>query len=150
MTLKERILEDFKKAFKEKNDLVKGVLALVKSEINNEEINAGKREEGLDDDGVIAVLKRMVKQRKDSIQQYKDGGRPELAEGEEKELAILEEYLPEQMGEEELEEKVKAIVEKSGATSKADMGKVMGMAMGELKGQVDGDRVKAAVEKILE
>jgi len=149
MGLKQQITEDFKKAFKEKDDEKKSVLSMVSSDIKNKEIELGKREEGLADDEVIAVLQRAIKQRKDSCQQYKDGDRKELAEKEQREIDILSKYLPEQMSDEELEKQIGQIIEKTGAQGSADIGKVMGQAMAVLKGKADGSKVKQIVEKLL-
>lgn len=150
MSLKETIASDFKEAFKSKELEKKEVLSLLQSEIKNKEIELGKREEGLGDDEVIGVISRAVKQRKDSIQQYQDAGRTELAEKEQKEVEILSGYLPEQMGDEDVEKEVAAIIEKTGATSPADMGKVMGAAMSSLKGKVDGGKVKEVAQRLLQ
>ncbi len=149
MSLKERILNDFKEAFKNKDALAKSVLSMLKSEIANAEIESGAREKGLSDEEVIKVIKKMVKQRRDSIKQFKEGGNQEMAEQEEAELAVLEKYLPEQMSEEEVEEKLKEIIEKVGAQSPADLGKVMGVAMKELGASADGAMVKEIASKLL-
>jgi len=149
MSLKKQILEDFKKAFKEKDLVAKSVLAMLKSEIANAEIEKGMRENGLDDAGVVAVVKKMIKQRKDSIEQFEKGGNSEMAENEKAELAVLEKYLPEQMSVEEIEVKVKEIIEKVGATGAGDLGKVMGAVMGELGAEADGNTVREIASKLL-
>ncbi|MEA2006555.1 MAG: GatB/YqeY domain-containing protein [Patescibacteria group bacterium] len=149
MKLKEKISQDFSQAFKEKNMGKKEVLSMVQSEIKNKEIELGKRDDGLDDDEVVQILSRAIKQRKDSVTQYTEGGRSDLAEKEQSEIEILQEYLPEQMSDEEVETQVKKVIEQLGASSRADMGKVMGAVMGALKGKVDGNKVKTLVEKNL-
>ncbi len=149
MSLKQKLLDDFKLAFKEKNLLKKSVLSMINSEIKNQEIELKKREEGLSDDEVIKVVMRAVKQRKDSKAQYLEGGRKELAEQEQFEISVLEEYLPEQLDTEEIEKKVKEVIDKVGAESMSDIGKVMGMVMKELGGSADGNEVKKAAEKLL-
>ncbi len=149
MTLKQKIIDDFKQAFRDKDDLKKSVLGMMKSEISNKEIDLGKREEGLNDEEVIAVLKSAAKKRKDSASQFRAGGREELAEQEEKELAVISGYLPEQMGAEEIEKKVGEIAEKIGAKDKSQTGMLMGAVMKELGGAADGNEVRKAVEKIL-
>ncbi len=150
MTLKEKIQADFKEAFKNKETERKSVLSMLNSEIKNKEIELGKQEKGLSDEEVISVIQKAVKQRKDSAQQYKQGGREELVEKEEAEIKVLETYLPKQLGDDEIETVVKEVIEQIGATSKADMGKVMGAAMGVLKGKADGNKVKEIVEKLLD
>ena len=150
MSLKQTITSDFMKAFKAKELEKKGVLSLLQSEIKNKEIELGLREEGLGDDEVIGVISRAVKQRKDSIQQFRDAGRIDLAEKEEIELEILSVYLPEQMDDVAVEKEISAIIEKVGAQSPTDIGKVMGMAMSALKGKVDGDKVKEIAQKLLQ
>lgn len=149
MTLKEKILADFKQAFMDKDTLKKSVLSLLKSEISNKEIELLKRDEGLNDEEVVAIVNRAIKQRLDSIQQYQQGGREDLAAEEVKEIEVLKLYQPEQLSDEEIEKEVKAAIEQSGATGKADMGKVMGLAMAKLKGKADGTKVRELVEKSL-
>jgi hypothetical protein len=122
------------------------VLRSLMSEIKNKKIELKK---DLEDSDVQAVVKKMIKQRKDSIDSYREGGRPELAEAEKSQIAILEKYLPEEMGDDELEEIVSATIEELNAQGMQDMGKVMGVAMKKVAGSADGNRVKAAVEKRL-
>jgi len=149
MSLKQKISEDFKEAFKNKELEKKGVLSMVNSEIKNKEIELGKREKGLSDEEVVTVVQKAVKQRKDSVDQFKQGGRTDLAEAEQEEIEILQNYLPEQMSDEEIEEQISKIIEDAGAEGPADIGKVMGLAMGFLKGKADGNKVKQIVEKLL-
>jgi uncharacterized protein YqeY len=149
MTLKKQILKDFMTAFKEKDMVTKNTLSMVKSEIANAEIDLGSREEGLKDEDTLKVLKKMVKQRKDSIEQFEKGGNSEMAESEKEELAVLEKYLPEQMSVEDIEIKVKEIIEKVGATGAGDLGKVMGAVMGELGAEADGNTVREIASKLL-
>ena len=149
MNLKQKIVEDLKSAMKAGDTARRDTLRMADSMIKNTEIEKMKKEEGLSDEEVIEVLSRAVKQRKDSISQYETGGRADLAEKEKGEIDILMEYLPKQMGEEEVRQAVKDIIAQSGATSKAEIGKVMGMAMGRLKGQADGTLVKKIAEEEL-
>jgi len=147
--LKQKILEDLKSAMKAGETEKRDVLRMLDSMIKNVEIEKMKRETGLTDEESMEVVSRAVKQRKDAIAQYEEGGRPELAEKEKKEMEILMTYLPAQMSEEKVREAVAQIIAESGATSKADTGKVMGQAMGKLKGQADGNLVKKIVEESL-
>lgn len=143
--LKQKIVDDLKSAMKAGDALRRDTLRMVDSMIKNTEIEKMKKEEGLTDEEVIEVLSRAVKQRKDSVAQYETGGRADLAEKENKEIKILSEYLPAQLGEEEVRQAVKAVIAEVGATNQAEMGKVMGAAMGRLKGQADGNLVKKIV-----
>ena len=102
----------------------------------------------LDDESALAVIKRQVKQRKDSIEQYTAAGRAELAEPEQEELAILESYLPQMMSRTEIEPVAKAKQAELGITEKSQMGKLIGAVMQELKGKADGGDVKAVVESL--
>lgn len=115
------------------------------------EVVAKKRkpDEFLTDDEALAVLKRAANQRKDSIEQYEKGGRPELAENEKAELAIIEEFLPAQLSREEIETVVKAKMLETGTTDKSGAGKLTGAVMQELKGQADGGVVKEVVDSLL-
>ncbi len=103
----------------------------------------------LDDDAAMKILVKMVKQRKESAAIYVEQNRPELAEEELAQAAVIESYLPKQMSEEELTAALKAIIEKVGATSAKDMGKVMGTATKELAGKADGKAISAKVRELL-
>ncbi len=150
MSLKERINTDLKEAMKsgEKNRLnaIRSIrAALLEKEVS---IRVGGKAE-LTDEQEIEVIMSLAKKRKDSIQQYIDANRPELAETEKAELAILETYLPEQMSHEEVQDAVMTIIAATGASSMKDMGKVMGAAMKELKGKADGGTVQEIVKSAL-
>ena len=147
MTLKEKIKSDLKDAMKSGDSVVRGVLRLLSSDIKNEEISLKKE---LTDDDVLKILKKDIKRHKESIEQYKTGGREDLAEQEEKELEILEKYMPEQISEEEIRKIVSDVVKKLGATNVSDFGKVMGIAMKEIGGNVDGSLVGKIVKEKLE
>lgn len=112
------------------------------------EVVAKKRkpDEFLSDDDALAVLKRAANQRKDSIQQFEAGGRPELAVPEKEELAVIEALLPEQLSREEIEAAVKAKIEELGVTDKSSAGKLTGAVMKDLKGQADGALVKEIID----
>jgi uncharacterized protein YqeY len=149
MTLKEQILKDFMTAFKAKDMVTKNTLSMVKSEIANAEIDLGVREDGISDEEAIKVIKKAVKQRKDAITQFEEGGNTEMAENEKAELEVLEKYLPEQMSADDVEVKVKEIIEKVGATEAGDLGKVMGAVMAELGAEADGNVVREIASKLL-
>ncbi|HCP08663.1 MAG TPA: glutamyl-tRNA amidotransferase [Candidatus Moranbacteria bacterium] len=150
MLLKKQIFEDMKSAMKAGDAAKRDTLRMLDSMIKNVEIEKMKREEGLSDPEVQEVIARAVKQRKDAIAQFESGGRPELAEKEQKEIEILMAYMPEQMSEEKVREIVKEVITATGAATKADIGKVMGQAMGKLKGQADGNLVKKIAEEELQ
>lgn len=97
----------------------------------------------------VAILQTARKKRLESAKAFRDGGRDESADQEESEAALIEQYLPAQMGEDELLEIVRSVIASSGAESMADMGKVMGAVMPQVKGQADGNRVQAAVKELL-
>lgn len=149
-TIKDKIREELKAAMKSGDAEKRDVLRMVDSMIKNVEIEKGKRESGLSDEEIIEVLVRAVKQRKDSATQYIDGGRPELAEKEQKEIEIISVYLPEQLSEEEILKIVKEVIVSSGATGANDMGKVMGQIMAQVKGKADGNLVREIVAKEFE
>jgi uncharacterized protein len=149
MSLKQQIAQEFVTAFKAKDMQKKDVLSMIQSEIKNKEIELGTRDKGLTDEEVAAVISRAIKQRKDSVQQFTDGGRPELAEKEQAEIEVLQKYLPEQIGDEEIEKEIAAVIAQTGAQGKADLGKVMGAAMGRLKGKADGTKVREIAQKLL-
>lgn len=149
MSLKEQIISELKESLKSGDSLKRDTLRFLSSAIKNVEIEKKKKEEGLDDQETLEVIKRAIKQRKDSIEQYEKGGRGDLAEKEKKELEILSVYLPAQMDEEKIREEIKKVISETGADSQKDFGKVMGMAMKKLNGQAEGDLVKKIVQEEL-
>ena len=150
MTLKEKVASDLKEAMKSGDNLRRDTLRLIDSAIKNTEIEKKKRETGLSDEEVLEVFARAVKQRQDSIRQFEDGGRQDLADSEKKELEILMPYLPAQLSNEEIEKNVKEVISQTGANGLGDLGKIMGMAMSKMKGQADGTLVREIAKKILE
>lgn len=149
MSLQEQINNDFKAAMKAGETQRKEALSLIRGVIQNKEIEKGKQGEGLSDEEVVEVLTTEAKRRKEAIHEYEKAGRDEQAAGERAELAVIEQYLPEQLSTEEVREKLQKIIDETGASSKEDFGKVMGTAMQELKGQADGNVVKEELEKLL-
>ena len=143
--INEKIKADLNEAMKSGNTEKRDVLRMVDSMIKNVEIEKGKRETGLSDEEIMEVMMRAVKQRKDSASQFIAGGRPELAEKEQREIDIVATYLPEQLSKEEITKVVREVIAELGAVSKNDMGKVMGQIMGKLKGKADGTLVKEIV-----
>ncbi len=146
MTLKAQISEDMKTAMKagdkERLKVVRLILAAVKQIEIDQRID-------LDDAGVLSVLDKMVKQRRDSVSQFQDGGRQDLADIELAEIVVLETYLPEQLAESELDEIIEQAIEDSGAESMRDMGKVMGQVKAKAAGRADMGAVGAKVKERL-
>lgn len=148
MLLKEKINSDLKEALKAGNAEKRDTLRFIVSAIKNAEIEKIKKEEGLNDEEVIEVVSRQIKQRKDSVEQYKKGNRPDLAEKENKEIEILLKYLPKQLSEEEIRKEVKKTILQMGASSD-NFGKIMGETMRNLKGKADGNAVKKILQEEL-
>ena len=150
MSLKEQLTEDMKTAMKAKEEGKQrlAVIRMVRSAIRQQEID-GNGKQALDDEGVIAIISKEVKMRKDSLEEFKKGDRQDLVAQTEAEIAVLMPYLPQQLSEEEIRTFVKEAVEKSGASSQKDMGKVMGMLMPKVKGRADGKLVNSIVREML-
>lgn len=142
-TLKESIMADMKDAMRTKDKDRLGTVRLIQAAIKQREVD--ERIE-LDDEQVLAVLDKMVKQRRDSITQYRDAGREELAAKEEAELEILQHYLPEALSEAELDGLINEAIAASGADSMKDMGKVMGQLKPKVQGRADMGEVSARIK----
>ncbi|HEX7047884.1 MAG TPA: GatB/YqeY domain-containing protein [Gammaproteobacteria bacterium] len=142
MSLKQRILDDIKTAMKagEKDRLM--VLRLLSAAIKQREVD--ERIE-MDDTQTLAVVEKMIKQRRESIKQYEEGNRPELAAKEQAEIDIIQDYLPEQLSETELEKLIHEALEATGASEMKDMGKVMGVLKPKIQGKADMGAVSARV-----
>ncbi|QQR54981.1 GatB/YqeY domain-containing protein [Candidatus Peregrinibacteria bacterium] len=139
--------ENLKQAMLAKDELKTSVLRMLKAEIMKIQTDGSGTE--ITEEIIQNTLQKLVKQRKDAAQQFKDGGRPELAEKEEAEIALLQAYLPEQMSEDAIRAEVKATKEALGITDKSGLGKLMGALMGKLKGKADGGLIKKIVEEEL-
>jgi len=145
MTLEETINDDIKTAMKAKEADKLQALRAVKSSI----LLLKTSPEGLSDDTAIKSLQKMVKQRKDAGALYVQQNRQDLADVEFFEVAIIDKYLPQQMGEDEIKAELAAIISKTGASTKADMGKVMGMATKSMAGKADGKLISTLVKELL-
>ena len=145
--LEEKIMEDYKKAMKEKEALKVSVLSFLRAELKNAAID--KRKDKLEDAEVIAVVKKQVKQRQDSIEQFKNGGRQDLAEKETKELEILKSYLPQQLSEDKIREIIEEAIKETGACGPQDMGKLMKALLPKLSGGADNKLVSELVKNRL-
>lgn len=147
--MQEKIRKELMEAMRAKDAVRLSVLRGLIAAFTNELVAKGKKPQDIiTDDEILAVIKRAVKQRKDSIEQFNKGGRPELAEKEAVEMKMLETYLPAQMSREEIESKAKALKEKMGVTDKSKMGPFMGVLMKELGGSADGKVVKEVVDSL--
>ncbi|MBU1178124.1 GatB/YqeY domain-containing protein [Patescibacteria group bacterium] len=144
--LESQIKDDFKIALKGKEELTVSTLRMLMADIKNAAI---EKKDELTDEEVTQAITKAVKQRKDAITSFKEGGRDESAAKEQAEIEILQKYLPKQLGEDEIAKVVDEIINSSGANSAADLGKVMGSVMSKLKGQADGQIVNKIVKEKL-
>lgn len=147
--LLEKINKDYIEAKKNRDILRESVLNLLKSNIKYKEIEAKSKGKTLEDSDIIDLIKQEIKKRKESIELYKQGQRQELVEKESLELKILQEYLPEQLSEDEIKAIIEKIIENIGAVSMKDFGKVMKEVMKDLKGKADGEVIRRVVENLL-
>lgn len=145
-TLSEQIRADMTAAMKAQEKERLSTLRMLQSAIKNEQINAGHE---LSDEEAMTVIRKAVKQRQDSIEQYTKGNRPELAEKERAEMELLKAYLPPELTDDEIESGVREIVTSTGAQSKKDMGKVMKEATARYRGRVDGKKIQEIVSRLL-
>lgn len=144
--LKDQILNDQKAAMKGGDKPRLATIRLIMAAIKQQEVDSRKE---LSDEDVIAILTKMVKQRRDSVDQYTKAGRSDLADQETAEIAIIEQYLPEQLSEEEVASIIDDIISATGATGPQDMGKVMGQLKGKLQGRADMGAASAIVRQKL-
>jgi uncharacterized protein len=149
MTIQEEIDADLKDAMRARDAARLSVLRMVKSALMNAAIEKIGAAGVLSDFEAVAVIRKQVKQRLDSIQSFETGGRPELAAKERKEIEFLTAYLPKPLGENEIQQIVKDAIAQIGATSKAQMGAVMKIAAEKAEGRVDGKTLSQAVQKAL-
>ena len=145
--LTQQITDDMKTAMKAKDSVALGAIRMLRAAIKDKEIELGKT---ADDADVIAVVGKLIKQRKDAASQYADAGRPELAEKENAEITVLEAYLPEQMSDDEITALVADAVAATGSTSMKDMGAVMAIVREKAAGSADMGKVSAAVKAALQ
>jgi uncharacterized protein YqeY len=143
-SLKERIDADLKEAMRSKDELGTSVLRMLKSAVKYKEVEPGAH--ALEDPGVLAVIQTLIKQRRDSVEQFRAGNRLDLAEKEEKEIAKLQSYLPAQMSADELRAEVRAAIAQVGAKSPKDMGAVMKALLPKVQGRAEGKAVSEAVK----
>ncbi|MBU8898375.1 GatB/YqeY domain-containing protein [Corallococcus sp. H22C18031201] len=143
-TLKERIDADLKDAMRSKNELTTSVLRMLKSSVKYKEVEPGAS--ALDDAGVLQVIAGLIKQRRDSVEQFRAGGRPELADKEEAEISVLQGYLPQQLSPDELIAAIQAAIAEVGAKGPKDMGAVMKNVNPKVQGRAEGRAISEAVK----
>ena len=146
MPIQARLQEDLKQAMRDKDVVRRSVLRYLRSEIHNEEI---AKQTELDDEGIIRVLTRQAQQRRDSIEVYETANRQDWVDKEKGELAIIFEYMPQQMSREEIIDVARQAIEEAGAAGPGDMGKVMGRIMPQVRGKTDGKEVSSIVSEEL-
>lgn len=147
MTILARLNEDMKQAMREKNKEKLNVIRMIKASLQNELISTG--EEVLSEDSELSILSRELKQRKDSLQEFKSAGRDDLVEKVEYEIALVQNYMPQQLSHDELEQIVKQTIGEVNATSTKDIGKVMSAIMPKVKGKAEGSLINKIVQNYL-
>ncbi len=147
MSIKEQLTADMKEAMKAHEKERLAVIRSARGAIRQAEIDGGHAE--LDDDAVVGVLSKEIKMRRDSVDEFKKGGREDLVAQTQAEIDVLMTYMPAQLSEDEVKAIVKEAVEKTGAQTPKDMGKVMGLVMPKVKGRADGKLVNTIVRSML-
>ncbi len=146
MSLTEELNGDLITAMKARDKQKLSVLRMLKSALMNEKINAGH---DLSADEEVSVISRELKQRRESLSEFESAGRQDLGDGVKAEIAIVEQYMPKQLSDDEVQQIVAATIKQVGATGKGDFGKVMGAVMPKLKGQADGKLINQTVKSLL-
>ncbi|WP_269412159.1 GatB/YqeY domain-containing protein [Lentibacillus daqui] len=147
MSLIEQLNQDLKQTMKQKDKEKLSVIRMIKASLQNESIKLSKDQ--LSEDEELTILSRELKQRKDSLQEFKSAGRDDLVGKLETEIEMIQEYMPKQLSDDELEAIVQSTIQEVNATSKKDMGKVMSAIMPKVKGKADGAKVNQLVQKHL-
>ncbi len=146
MSLKEQLAADLKEAMRQRDELRRGVLRMTLAALHNAEIAAGG---ALDEAAGLKVLAKEAKQRRESIEEFRKGGRQDLVEREEGELAVLSAYLPQALSREEIVEAARQVIRETGASGAKDIGKVMPVLMERLRGRADGREVNEVARELL-
>lgn len=149
--LREEIKKELVSAMKEKNESKTATLRLINAAIKDKDIEARPKGNlnGIDDSAILSLLQSMIKQRKESIEMYKQGNRLDLAEKEQSEIDIIAAFLPKQLSESEMKEKIQDVISKTGASSIKDMGKVMGALKAQYAGQMDFGAASGLIKQLL-
>lgn len=145
-SLKQKLMDDLKQAMRSDDKVRRSTIRLVLAAIGNAEIS---RQSALSDTDILGIIAKEVRQRHESIESFKQGNRPDLVAQEEAELAILNEYLPQQMTREEIVTAARRVIEEVGAQGLTDKGKVMPVLIAQLKGRADGREINAVVTELL-
>lgn len=148
MSLEEKVMAGMKEAMKSKDEVLLRGLRAIKAEIIKAKTEPGANGQ-VSEDGEMKLLQKLVKQRKDSLEIFQQQNRADLAQKEQEEIAVIEQFLPKQLDTEELKKIVAGIIATVGATGPQDMGKVMGTASKQLAGQADGKAISAVVKELL-
>lgn len=148
-TFAENVMDDLKIAMKAKDSVALTSLRALKTALTNAAIESGNKDNVIEQADALAIVRKQIKQRNDSIEQFENAGRSELAEKEKAEIVVLEKYLPAAMSSEEVSAIVATAVAETGASSRADMGKVMGIVQSRTAGRVDGKTLSKEVMKHL-
>lgn len=147
MSLKEQLMSDFKDAMKAKDEVRKNTISFARAAVKQYEIDNRKE---LDDEGIVAILAKQVKMRKDALSDFEKAGRMDLADAYKQEIEVLQKYLPAQLSADEIRDIVKATAAELGIEGgKQNMGKLMGTVMGKVKGVADGNDVRKVIEEFL-
>jgi uncharacterized protein len=149
MTLQSQVDNDIKDAMRARETARLNVLRMLKAAMKNAAIEKGGAVAVLDDPEAVAVIRKQIKQRRDSVEGFEKGGRPELAAAETAEIAVLSAYLPKSLSPDEISALVKEAIDESGATSKREMGAVMKILTAKAAGRADGKTLSVAVQKLL-
>ncbi len=147
MTLKQQLQADLIEAMKAKDEVRTSALRMLKAAVMKFEVSGERKEAG--DEDILQIVGKEIKQRKDAAEQFRNGDRVEMAENEEKEMKILQAYMPAQLSEDEVKKLVQEAIAESGAQSKKEMGKVMAVLMPKVKGKADGAMVNKLVGELL-
>lgn len=149
--LREELKKQLVEAMKSKNDAVVSTIRLINAAIKQKDIEArpGGNTDGIDDAAILSLMQSMIKQRRESIDMYTKGGRPELAAAEQSEIDVIQTFLPQQMSEEEMKKAIADIIAATGASSIKDMGKIMGALRGKYAGQMDFGAASSLIKQML-
>lgn len=149
MDILKKIDDDLSASLKARDDLRVSTLRMMKAALKNAEIEK-RQKGGLKEEDITVVLSSLVKQRRESVEQYTKAGRPDLADKESREIEIIQEYLPEQLSEEEIEGLIRLAIQETGVTSVQEIGRLMKVLMPKVKGRADGRIVNEKARDILE
>lgn len=149
--LRIRLSEELKQSLQARAEIKTATVRLILAALKDRDISARSKgnNEGISDDDILSLLQTMIKQRNESVKMYQEGGRPELAAREQAEIGVIEDFLPKQLSEAEIEKVVRETIEKSEATTVKDMGRVMALLKAEYAGQMDFSKASLCVKKEL-